>query len=162
MSTTSEANEEHTPTAKGRRPEEGRCPEVGPRSSAKRNAVRNLDVDRLGALKLASASMSPSSCKRARSLRVYRCASMAMDDLIEIARTIASASRLRVYRLLGERGRSLGDVAKLARLSQSTTSHHVAQLQAVGLVEGYRRGRRTIYRWTALRFSIAVERVRPQ
>lgn len=112
----------------------------------------------LGAEQLPRAEMERSARKHAESSPIHLSRSIGMDDVIAIARVIGCPARLRIYRMLGERGRAVGEVARMARVSQSNASWHLARLAEVGLVTAHRRGRRTIYEPGPLLYSIAVER----
>lgn len=121
--------------------------------------LRSSGGEGLGAEQLPRVVMAPSLRKHAESSPIHLSRSIGMDDVIAIAHVIGCPARLRIYRMLGERGRAVGEVARMARVSQSTASWHLARLSEVGLVEAHRRGRQTIYRPGPLLYSIAVQRV---
>jgi len=62
-----------------------------------------------------------------------------------LLRALASAHRLRIVHLLGERPREVNELARLLDLAQATVSQHLAAMRGVGLVEATRDGRRVQY-----------------
>lgn len=58
-----------------------------------------------------------------------------------LLRALASAHRLRIVHLLGERPREVNELARLLDLAQATVSQHLAAMRGVGLVEATRDGR---------------------
>ena len=73
----------------------------------------------------------------------------AMNDIDELQasllRSLASAHRLRILHLLGERSYEVNQVAHELGMSQATVSQHLGAMRAVGLVEAIRDGRRVSY-----------------
>ncbi len=82
-----------------------------------------------------------------------------MDQLLTIARAIACPARLELLRLIGVEGCSVTEAAERAHLSIGTTSHHLARLRSAGLATVKRVGRKRVYRWSAMRCSIALQYV---
>lgn len=76
----------------------------------------------------------------------------AMDDIDELQasmlRTLASAHRLGVLHLLGERSCEVNEVARELGMSQAAASQHLGAMRAAGLVEAIRDGRTVTYRLT--------------
>lgn len=74
----------------------------------------------------------------------------ATDDIDELQasllRSLASAHRLRILHLLGERPREVNEVARELEMSQAAASQHLGAMRAVGLVEAVRDGRTVSYR----------------
>lgn len=74
----------------------------------------------------------------------------AMDDIDELQasllRSLASAHRLRILHLLGERPSGVGAVARELGMSQAAASQHLGAMRSVGLVEAVRDGRTVNYR----------------
>lgn len=66
------------------------------------------------------------------------------DDLA--FRALASPARRRVLRLVGDRPRSVGEVAAALDVSQPAASQHLAALREAGLVNVEVSGRRRIHR----------------
>jgi DNA-binding transcriptional ArsR family regulator len=79
-------------------------------------------------------------------------------DLLLVARAIACPSRLFVLQLLGNTGICVSEVARKAGLSPATACHHLKVLASAGLAVRVRRGRRTIYRWSATRCFLTFRR----
>lgn len=71
-----------------------------------------------------------------------------------IARAVAHPGRLAIYRALGERGRSLSDVAREVGLSVAATHHHLDVLRRAGMITKRYSGRTAIYRWSRRRWSL--------
>lgn len=73
----------------------------------------------------------------------------AMNDIDELQasllRSLASAHRLRILHLLGERPCEVNEVARELDLSQAAASQHLGAMRAVGLVEASRDGRSVSY-----------------
>jgi ArsR family transcriptional regulator len=70
-----------------------------------------------------------------------------IDELqASLLRSLASAQRLRILHLLGERSREVHDLAGELGMSQTATSQHLGAMRAVGLVEATREGRTVRYR----------------
>lgn len=73
-------------------------------------------------------------------------ATLDIDELqTSLLRSLASAHRLRILHLLGERPREVNEVARELGLSQTATSQHLAAMRAVGLVDAVRDGRTVTY-----------------
>jgi len=74
----------------------------------------------------------------------------AMNDLDELQasmlRSLASAHRLRILHLLGERPCEVNEVARELAMSQAATSQHLGAMRTAGLVEAIRDGRNVHYR----------------
>lgn len=69
----------------------------------------------------------------------------AMNDIDELQtallRSLASAHRLRILHLLGERPCEVNEIARELEMSQAAASQHLGAMRAVGLVEAVRDGR---------------------
>ena len=76
----------------------------------------------------------------------------AMDDIDELQasllRSLASAHRLRILHLLGQRPYEVNEVARELGMSQATASQHLGAMRGAGLVEAVREGRTVSYRLT--------------
>jgi DNA-binding transcriptional ArsR family regulator len=73
-------------------------------------------------------------------------ATLDIDELeTSLLRSLASAHRLRILHLLGERPREVNEVARELGLSQTATSQHLGAMRAVGLVDAVRDGRTVSY-----------------
>ena len=74
----------------------------------------------------------------------------AMDDIDELQasllRSLASAHRLRILHLLGERPREVNELARELEMSQATASQHLGAMRSAGLVDALREGRSVSYR----------------
>jgi len=72
-----------------------------------------------------------------------------IDELqATMLRALASAHRLRILHLLGERGCEVNQVAHELGMSQAAASQHLGAMRSVGLVEAVRDGRSVTYRLT--------------
>ena len=72
-----------------------------------------------------------------------------IDDIqASLLRSLASAHRLRILHLLGERPCEVHELAGELGLSQATASQHLGAMRSVGLVEAVRDGRTVRYRLT--------------
>lgn len=68
------------------------------------------------------------------------------DVLAEVFKALAHPARLRILRLLANRGTCIcGDVVEAMPLSQATVSQHLKVLKQVGLVQGTIDGPRSCY-----------------
>jgi Predicted transcriptional regulator len=74
----------------------------------------------------------------------------AMNDIDELQasmlRSLASAHRLRILHLLGERSCEVNEVARELGMSQAAASQHLGAMRGAGLVEAIRDGRSVSYR----------------
>src|SRR4051794_39801115 len=77
-----------------------------------------------------------------------------MPQLLTLARALACPTRLFLLQLIGEDGMHLGRAAEAAGIAPSTASWHLGQLVTAGLAVRCRTGRRCIYRWGPLRWSL--------
>ncbi len=69
-----------------------------------------------------------------------------IDELqASLLRTLASAHRLRILHLLGERPCEVNEVARELEMSQATASQHLGAMRAVGLLDAVRDGRAVTY-----------------
>lgn len=80
-----------------------------------------------------------------------------MSDIAAVGLAISSDLRLALLRLLGERERSIGEIAEELDISQSTASYHVAVLADAGLVVHDCGGRRHYVRRKWPRIEIAFD-----
>jgi len=72
-----------------------------------------------------------------------------IDDLqASMLRSLASANRLRILHLLGERPCEVHELARELEMSQATASQHLGAMRSAGLVEAVRDGRSVAYRLT--------------
>lgn len=70
-----------------------------------------------------------------------------IDELqASMLRSLASAHRLRILHLLGDRSCEVNEVARALGMGQATTSQHLGAMRAAGLVEAVRDGRSVSYR----------------
>jgi len=73
----------------------------------------------------------------------------AMNDIDELQasllRSLASAHRLRILHLLGERSCEVNEVAHELGMSQTAASQHLGAMRSAGLVEASRDGRSVRY-----------------
>jgi DNA-binding transcriptional ArsR family regulator len=73
-----------------------------------------------------------------------------IDDIDELQasllRTLASAHRLGVLHLLGERSCEVNEVARELGMTQAAASQHLGAMRGAGLVEAIREGRTASYR----------------
>ena len=70
-----------------------------------------------------------------------------IDELqASLLRSLASAHRLQILHLLGERPCEVNEVARELGMSQTATSQHLGAMRAAGLVEAVRDGRSVTYR----------------
>ena len=88
----------------------------------------------------------------------------AMNDIDELQasllRSLASAHRLRILHLLGERSCEVNEVARELGMSQAATSQHLSSMRAVGVVEAHRDGRTVTYRLSDPQILAACELMR--
>jgi DNA-binding transcriptional ArsR family regulator len=63
-----------------------------------------------------------------------------------LLRTLASAHRLRIIHLLGSRDYEVGELGRELGLDTPATSHHLAAMRSVGIVDSVRDGRFVRYR----------------
>lgn len=64
----------------------------------------------------------------------------------KLLKQLANAARLRILCSLMEEGRTVGELADIAQLSQSAVSQHLAKMKEAGLVEATRQGQNMVYR----------------
>ena len=70
-----------------------------------------------------------------------------IDELqASMLRSLASAHRLRILHLLGERPYEVNELARALEMGQATASQHLGGMRAAGLVEAIRDGRSVSYR----------------
>lgn len=83
---------------------------------------------------------------------------LADADIAEAAAAIANPARGRMLNaLLGGRAMPAGDLARIARVSPSTASSHLALLASAGLVEVQRSGRQRLHRLSSEDVAHALE-----
>jgi len=72
-----------------------------------------------------------------------------MNDIDELQasllRTLASAHRLRILHLLGERPCEVNEIARELGMSQAAASQHLGAMRGAGLVDAIRDGRNVSY-----------------
>lgn len=69
-----------------------------------------------------------------------------IDELqASLLRSLASAHRLRILHLLGERACEVNELARELGMSQTAVSQHLGAMRAIGLVEAARDGRTVRY-----------------
>jgi DNA-binding transcriptional ArsR family regulator len=84
-----------------------------------------------------------------------------IDELqASLLRSLASAHRLRILHLLGERSCEVNEVARELGMSQAATSQHLGSMRAVGVVEAHRDGRTVTYRLSDPQILAACELMR--
>ena len=66
-----------------------------------------------------------------------------------LLKTLSDDTRLSVVRLLLDRDRSAGDLAREINVEQSLLSHHLRILKDAGIIASSREGKSVIYRLTA-------------
>jgi DNA-binding transcriptional ArsR family regulator len=66
--------------------------------------------------------------------------------LAELFRTLGDSARIVILAALAEQERDVGELAELAGLSPSATSHHLRHLRQTRLVATSKRGRHVYYR----------------
>jgi DNA-binding transcriptional ArsR family regulator len=64
-----------------------------------------------------------------------------LEPLLNRMMALAEPSRWSIVRLLGEKPRTVGQLARATGLSLAVTSRHVQRLRSVGLVVGEKRGK---------------------
>jgi len=70
-----------------------------------------------------------------------------IDELqASMLRSLASAHRLQILHLLGERPCEVNEVARELGMSQTATSQHLGAMRSAGMVEAVRDGRSVTYR----------------
>lgn len=69
-----------------------------------------------------------------------------MDEIARVGRGLGNAARLHVLILLGQRERSVQEIAELSQLNVTTASAHLQVLRDLGLVVSRRSGKQVIYR----------------
>jgi DNA-binding transcriptional ArsR family regulator len=73
---------------------------------------------------------------------------MEMSDAVGALGALAQASRLKIFRLLVQRGpdgMAAGDIARRLKLPHNTLSFHIAILARAGLVTARKEGRSILY-----------------
>lgn len=68
-----------------------------------------------------------------------------LETLVRFFKVLGEPNRLKIVGLLAEKPRSVDDIATAVGLGKSTTSHHLAKLEAAGLVSARARGYFSIY-----------------
>lgn len=79
-----------------------------------------------------------------------------VDEVVVVAGLLACPTRLAAYRLVGEEGLGVTEVAALLGIAPSTASYHLAALAAGGLLGVRARGRRRTYRWAKRRWFVST------
>ena len=77
-----------------------------------------------------------------------------VQALLAFFKALANESRLRIVGLLGERERSVQELAELLDLKEPTVSHHLAVLKELGVVTSRPEG---VVRWHALKPDAMAE-----
>ena len=67
------------------------------------------------------------------------------QELLDFFKALAEPNRLKIVGLLAQRSYTVEQLAALLNLSESTASHHLARLQAAGLVSAAARGYYSVY-----------------
>jgi DNA-binding transcriptional ArsR family regulator len=67
------------------------------------------------------------------------------DEMSDVFKQLADASRLSVLYALFNGRRSVGEICKATSLSQPNVSHHLAQLKSIGLVNVEKKGQKALY-----------------
>src|SRR4051812_3355513 len=68
-----------------------------------------------------------------------------MPETLECLRALSDPTRLRLMAMLEKDELSVNELQEVTRLGQSRISTHLGQLQAAGLVQSRREGKRTFY-----------------
>ena len=68
----------------------------------------------------------------------------------KLLKQLANAARLRILCSLMEEGRTVGELADIAQLSQSAVSQHLTKMKLAGLVESTRQGQNMVYRLSSM------------
>jgi DNA-binding transcriptional ArsR family regulator len=84
-----------------------------------------------------------------------------MTDLEPFLKALASETRQRILltAFANGRERTVGEVAEVVKLGQSTTSEHLAILRRGGLLESRREGKEVYYRPDRARILAALQRL---
>lgn len=93
------------------------------------------------------------SCRFCGSVVVPRIDDAEISERAAAFRALADETRLRILSLLMEREHCVCEIMKFLDSPQSTTSHHLAILQAVGLIRSRKQGRWVFYRLDREAFS---------
>jgi biotin operon repressor len=80
-----------------------------------------------------------------------------MSELVGFFKAVADETRLRIVGLLSQEPRSVDELATMLGLSAPTLSHHLAKLQAIGLVEARAQQYYNVY---SLRLDVLQEMAR--
>src|ERR1035437_7090270 len=70
------------------------------------------------------------------------------SSLADLLKLIAVPTRLEILLLLEEKGHCVCDIEAHTKLSQSLTSHHLADLASAGLITSYKQGKFVHYKLT--------------
>ena len=65
---------------------------------------------------------------------------------VQFAKALADETRQKIMMLCCCQWRSVGDIVTMLSVAQSTVSHHLSILKAVGLVKSRREGKQVFYR----------------
>jgi ArsR family transcriptional regulator len=68
--------------------------------------------------------------------------------LTDLLKLVSVPARLEMLFLLEEKGHCVCDIETHTKLSQSLTSHHLADLTGAGLIESYKQGKFVHYKLT--------------
>ncbi len=67
------------------------------------------------------------------------------DDLLQLLKTVADESRLRMVGLMSERAYTVSEMATVFNLTEPTVSHHVSKLHSAGLLRLRMEGNQRFY-----------------
>jgi DNA-binding transcriptional ArsR family regulator len=86
---------------------------------------------------------------------------MAFDEVNDFLKALASETRQRILLdVFGDGGeRTVGEVAAIAGLGQSTASEHLATLRRAGILTSRREGKETYYRPDRARILASLHRL---
>lgn len=79
-----------------------------------------------------------------------------MDDMIERAKVLSSATRVNLWMSISSEGSTPTELANTLGLAPSSITHHLKVLKDAGLIDVQRKGRYRIYRGTGVAMTIAT------
>ncbi len=81
---------------------------------------------------------------------------MAISQVEAVFKVLSDRNRIKLVRLLGQKERTVGELEKLLRMSQSSTSQHLKLLKNAGLVSSRKHGNFRIYSLRAAQLRDAM------
>lgn len=82
---------------------------------------------------------------------------MQFDSIVHVAAVLGDRTCVRVLLMLGDRPLTIGALANVLGIAQSSTSFQLRRLAEVGLVRVVRRGRRSVVQRDYRRWARVVE-----